>query len=402
MHRRGSCFILSCILLSLVSNNTIAQEVIKRRVEIQVLDAAETDAHIIKAAEEYIKIYLSERGDVIIAEEGEESDSRIEIEITRGHSGYRITLRGSDSIFPGNTFTRETEQPDINFSLLSSKLLPVFGDLIAAKFQPGKQEVVEEFTERIVEDIEVRRILKGVVLTLEGEPGTVIRTENGEKYALDSKGLLELELPFNVTFVFRAEHPRYYPVSHTITTENENIFLKLDQTQGSRWSIETGVRFYDWSLDFGLSYFFIPNTGFLFLGITQNLLTAGRVIFNAVYTQVHASPVLGVGFYFLPADNNLRFAVTTGFFTRIVFPEELPVYLSKVETFGVQLGLRGEFSPWEKTRFYVEYKPRLFYSSSGTDISAFGGFEMGGIHRFSNQLYLYYILPITLGARFLF
>jgi hypothetical protein len=402
MHRRGYLFIFYCILLFLLTIDIFAQELIKRHLQIQVHDATEAEGNIIKAAEEYIKIYLSERGDIIVTEVGEESDCRIEIDITPENSGYRITLQGTDSIFPDNTFTRETEQQDINFSLLNSELLPALGDLVSAKFQPRKQEIVEEVTEKIVEDIEVKRILKGVVLALEGEPGTVIRTETGEKYALDSKGLLELELPFNVTFVFRAEHPRYYPVSHTVTTKTENIYLELDQNMASRWSVETGIRFYDWSLELGLSYFFIPNTGFLFLGITQNLLTLGRALFGVDYSQVHASPALGLGFYILPADNNFRFALTAGLFTRVVFPEELPVYLSKVETFGVQLGLRGDFSPWEKTRFYVEYKPRLLYSSAGTDISAFGSFQMGNIHRFSDKLYLYYILPVTLGTRFLF
>ena len=101
--------------------------------------------------------------------------------------------------------------------------------------------------------------------------------------------------------------------------------------------------------------------------ILNRILSVSKIclLFYTDANRGFIQPVIGIAAYGLPADYLFRPYMGFGLFSRLVFGEEEPVYLSKTITWGVDFPMGLEFDPFKGESFSIilEYTPRLFYSS---------------------------------------
>lgn len=356
----------------------------------------------------FTEVVISEYTDIIIVENEEESDCTLQIAIKENESTSEddedaemdapnrliISVTAYDSYFKEEKF--DYEYPSEGYSIISmqEEFFPELVSRTAEAFPPRDPEIEEVFTERIVENVEVKRVLKGIALTIRGVPGTLITSKTGEVYRLDDTGEVLLELPFDTTFSFRAEHPDYFPQNETVLVERQNMEYEIEQTKSVRWGFDAGIRIWAIGLEAAAVFYPIPNRLFLTLHLESSLIS---VIYLTGGQSLFLTPSLNVGFYLLPPDSFVRFAISAGLFTRFVFPPGEPAYLSRLVTFGAQIPLRIELSPFKRVRFFAEYKPRLIYMSGDKNFySRFSGLEMLSI---TDQLYVNLGWNFVVGTR---
>jgi hypothetical protein len=378
-------------------------EKIVRRLFIDISTSPTEHREKALAIREYLKIAIVERTEVVLVETEEKKDCTLHTSIEQDDDGaWIITATGYDEVFEKDAFEVRKTIGLFSLPAILEEVFPEITDRIRESFTPREQEVVEVVKEKVVEEIQVKEVKTGrVVFTLTGEPGTELVFSTGDTYTMDGAGIVETVWPYNTTVTFTAGHPDYFDIHRELLLKKEDRRVELEQKPYSRIALDVRLRMWEGALGLGAAYYLIPHYWFVSLYAESNFLSIrtitmpGRVIF--------ISPVLSSGSYILPPESILRIAISGGVYTRIVFPRGLSPYFSKVTPVGLQLGLTGEISPWDKVRFFVEYTPRLFYSllpQTGAQLINDGA--MVGTVPMYEHVFLNFGLQLTLGVRILF
>jgi hypothetical protein len=389
-------------VLILQASLLAAQEKLPRKLYVEI----RAEDELLRTVKFFTEVVLSEYSGIIVVEDKEESDCVLSLSVAPVPAGeadesaakekLRITVSGYDSYFQEEKFTYEYVSDGYSIIGLQEEFFPELVVKTAEAFPPRDPEIEEVFTERVVEDVEVKRILKGVALTLKAAPGTTVTSKTGDVYRTDALGEVLIELPFDTTFSFRAEHPDYFPENETVLVGREEMEYTLQQTRNRRWGFDAGLRIWAIGLEAAGVFYPIPNRLFLSLHLTSNAVSV--MYFTRDY-PVFLTPSLNVGIYLLPTDSFVRFAFSAGLFTRIVFPEGEAPYISPLVTFGGHLPLRLELSPFKRVRFFIEYKPSIIYMSG--DRNFFYTYSALQMLSITDHLYLNFGWNLILGTRVL-
>lgn len=372
------------VLLLLHSAFLFSQEKLQRKLFIDTDSGALEDTGVLpledalKTFRFFTEVIVAEQTDILVVEKREESDCIITISVaedragaagaeeggdgTEGRSieGTMLRVEAYDTYFEEEKFIYEYPLKEYSIIELKETFFPELVVRTVEAFPPRDPEVKEVVTERVVEDVEVKRVLKGVVLTLYARAGTRITTKTGDVYNIDETGQLDIELPFDNNFAFRAEHPDYYPEEESILIGREDVEYTLEQVRVRRWGIDAGIRIWAGGLELAGVFYPLPHYVFVSLNLESNVVSF-QYIGNRGTPFI--TPSVSLGVYFRAPEKLLRFALSTGFLTRISFPPDMPVTISPLVTFGIQLPVRVELSPFKRVRFYGEYKPRLIYNT---------------------------------------
>lgn len=407
-HRRS---LLIIILIAFAPLLLPAQEKVPRKLYLGLDDGAGVNRQRSMIVKEYLALQIAEETTVVITEKEEDADCTLMIAVTESNDGeVLITAKAADILLEEEPFTYRKGLPRFSASALNSTVLQEITREVESAFPPMDQEVLEVIKERVVEQVEVKQV-KGLVavLTVKGEPGTEIRFSSGEKYTVRKDGKVGIDLPYNISVTFTARHPDYYPDRVNLVVEEKDLSYTLDQKPLSRWGLDLRFRFYEFILCPGGLFFFYPGHGYVSLYVENNILSpVGRSIWEGDSVLRFFSPVVAAGWYFFPPGNIFRMAVSAGVFTKIVLPPEEPVYFSRLMPFGFQLGISGEFSPFNRVRFYFEYTPRVLYSQLGGDTAYLLNFNPAMGLPFPNSVHIndgwffQYGLLTTFGVRILF
>ncbi len=400
--KRFALFTMVMILFS--TFHCFGQEKIPRKLFIQELTGAEIAEKETRVFNEYLAVVIAEEVDIVLEENREEANCVLTAAVIPVEDGgYSIAVRAGDLLSETTPFSYQETIPAFEITALYETIFPAIIDEVKGAFPPLDQEVVEVVTERVVEDVQVKQV-KGLAatLTIEGDPGTVITVKGGEKYTIDESGRLEIEFPYNVSVQFTARNPDYYIEKKKLVIEEEDLTYRLKQERPGYWGIDGRIRMYEFALVPGGMFFFYPGFGYINLYIENNFLSLAAFE-RGVESLFFVSPVLGAGWYFLPPGSLFRIAASAGVYTRIVFPSDEPIYFSRLNTFGFQLGILGELSPFKRVRFYVEYTPRIFYASMGEGVDLLVNREGApAVIPIAGSWYFQPGLLLTLGMRVLF
>ena len=195
-------------------------------------------------------------------------------------------------------------------------------------------------------------------------PGTVLTGLGEEPVTVGSSGRVSVPLVRFGTYTVRAEADGYYPQTEDFYLDTRKRTIELTQRPASSWAVELylngllypGVEasYYlrpgFWYLRFGLNTFALglplrdrsvgERTSF---GLTHLNLSTGLYIFGAV-------------------DSIVRGYASVGGLLRLNHLQGRPIAIDPISAFGVFLATGVEVSPSPFVRFFLEYRPLLYFS----------------------------------------
>jgi hypothetical protein len=196
-------------------------------------------------------------------------------------------------------------------------------------------------------------------LTLHAVPGTVISGLDGDPRTVGEDGTLKETVRSPATYLLTATHPGQLPLETAVYLEDDRE-VTLPQHSPARWSFDAGL--------YGMSFPQVEGSLFIVPGwlyVRAGLMTyLGGLAFNDEQ-MFWSSPLttlsVRVGTYaFFPQESWFRTYVGAGAFLRVAHPLGNPaVYIDQAASWGIQLTLGIEASPWPQTRsrFFFEWLP---------------------------------------------
>lgn len=223
------------------------------------------------------------------------------------------------------------------------------------------RESYETRPQRIVES-EVTETNSEVILT--AVPGTEIIGLTDFPLVVQDSGEVSVDLNQSATYTLRATKEGYYPLTQTFALTTPELEVPLEQRKASRFAIE----FYLNNLTYpGLeaSVYIIPNLFFGRFGINtflvglpfRNLEEGGRTSFGLTHFNI------GLGIYLNAPDSLFRLYVAAGMFLRIIHLEGEAWKLDPISSVGIFPGVGVEVSTIPTLRFFVEYRPLVYFTS---------------------------------------
>ncbi len=237
------------------------------------------------------------------------------------------------------------------------KGFPAMDSAVAAAVQGiGKEELV--FTPPVLE-------AEPVTLTLIVPEGSRLILKSGVLEA-GAEGEIPVRAIPGALLPYRLEAPGYVPDTGEILVGNEDETRIPDLTPYASWALELKGRLWEFGIIPGYIKYLQDEEIYFYADLEQNIISLKNLFtFYSDAQRGFIQPVIGMGSYGLPADSLFRPYLGFGVFTRFVFGEEEPLYLSKTITWGIDLPMGLEFDPFKGENFSIifEYTPRIFYSS---------------------------------------
>jgi len=223
------------------------------------------------------------------------------------------------------------------------------------------REGYEARPQRIVES-DVTETNSKVILT--AAAGTEVIGLTDFPVVVQDSGEVSVGLNQSATYTLRATKQGYYPLTQTFALTTPELELVLEQRRASRFAVE----FYLNNLTYpGLeaSFYFIPNLFFGRLGINtflvglpfRNLEEGGRTSFGLSHFNI------GMGIYLNAPDSLFRFYVAAGMFLRFIHLEGESLRLDPISSAGIFPAVGVEVSTDPTFRFFVEYRPLVYFTS---------------------------------------
>ena len=414
--------LFSLILLFLLIGTSFlySQDLIKRRLYIEPPVFSNAAGRAVgergqSVIYEHIKITIASKEHLYLLEKPEEHDAVLKITFQeRSSGGFLAILKGFDAGSEDPLFTEEIPLDSLNIDYLSKEFFEDVYRIVREPFRPVAPEVIEIIQERVVKEVELVEIGKGVTLSISGVPGTRITGEGLEEVVLKADGRFEGEVPQNIIVNLKAEHPDYYTETFEITIAEEDVSYEIKQIQYAKMGIDALL--ISWMLCPGAGYVYnlVPDIFFLSGQITQNFIGFGHWFWPysghdgggddnsdvAYYVRPFWEFMAGAGVYFLPREWKFRMFVTGHLYTRLVM-ETWRVYFAKAQTIGLQVGLFAEFAPWKRLRFYAGMPIRLFWSRDMASMNVLADSVPGSFTLLPN-LHATLVGPVWIGVRILF
>ena len=363
---------LSMSILSAQEPEQIPRQLYVLAPESSNVESIDIEAGMERRREQSLHRYLltavAEFTEVVVVEQLEDADCTLSTVLEYSPEGVSFQFILYDLFFDRELTAWETTLP--HFSL--KELFPALEEEGVAQIRQHlplrDPEIVEIVTEKVVEEVEVQKVYveaKGVEVAIEGIPGTTLITTAGEIYQLGETGTLVLDLPTDSYFEFEATLQGFYPETVGVVIESDPVVVSIDLVKAARWGIDIGFVLHDVALAPAVQFFYKPNWGYLSFRITQNFLSLVTLL-TELSTQAQPSlffiePSLGTGWYFFSPSSPIRIGVGAELSTRIVFPDAVAPYISRIKPIALALGATADFSPFKKVRFHAGWHPTFFY-----------------------------------------
>jgi len=216
--------------------------------------------------------------------------------------------------------------------------------------------VLQEHYARYQDAVEVR---------FRGAPGTILRNIWDEPFELNDNGELRLLLPSPMTYRYRATLRGRYPETGTFYLQHDPLFIEIPSQRAARFAAELFTANFRYP-GAAASLYFMPAWVYLraaavsysfglFLVDDYGEQAAPDLIDEAPLTELTAQ----LGVYLRPPDTLLRPYLSAGGVLRVSHNNASPATESSAP-FGMTATLGLEYSPKLRTRFFVEYAPRVF------------------------------------------
>lgn len=217
---------------------------------------------------------------------------------------------------------------------------------------------------RLVQD-HYRKYQDAVEVRFVGAPGTILRHIWDEPFEIGESGELSLLLPSPMTYNYRATLRGRYPSSGTFYLQHDPLRIEVPSEAAARFALELFTANFRY-LGAGASVYLVP--AYLYLRATAVSYAYGLFLVedfgeeDAVPDFLDGAPLselaLQFGSYLRPPDTLLRPYVSAGTFMRLShkggeFKPEASAPYGLLATLGL------EYSPNLRTRFFVEYAPRV-------------------------------------------
>jgi hypothetical protein len=201
-------------------------------------------------------------------------------------------------------------------------------------------------------------------VTLIAVPGTEIVGLTDDSLFVGENGEVTVGLNQSATYTFRATKRGYYPLMQTFALTTPEMNVVLEQRKASQFAVE----FYLNNLTYpGLEFcvYIIPNLLFGRLGFNtfligfpfRNLVEGGRTSFGLTHLNI------ATGVYLNGPDSLFRFYVCAGMFLRIIHLEDESIMLDPISAVGIFPGFGVEVSTIPTFRFFIEYRPLVYFTS---------------------------------------
>ena len=223
------------------------------------------------------------------------------------------------------------------------------------------RESYETRPQRIVES-EVTETNSEV--TLMAVPGTEIVGLTDFPLVVQDSGVVSVDLNQSATYTLRATKKGYYPLTQTFALTSPELDLALEQRKASRVAVELYLNNLTYP-GLEVSFYFIPNLFFGRFGVNtflvglpfRNLDEGGRTSFGLTHLNV------GLGIYLNAPDSLFRFYVAAGMFLRFIHLEGESLQLDPISSVGIFPAVGVEVSTIPTLRFFVEYRPLVYFTS---------------------------------------
>ncbi len=215
--------------------------------------------------------------------------------------------------------------------------------------------VVREHYTKYQDAVEVR---------FRGAPGTTLRNIWDEPFELNENGELTLLLPSPMTYRYRATLRGRYPESGTFYLQHDPLFIEIPSQRAARFAVELFTANFRYP-GAAASLYFMPAWVYLraaavsysfglFLVDDYGEQAAPDLIDGAPLTELTSQ----LGVYLRPPDTLLRPYISAGGVLRVSHDNASPETESSAP-YGFIATLGLEYSPKLRTRFFVEYAPRV-------------------------------------------
>lgn len=302
---------------------------------------------------EYLKIAFTENTQTIFAKD--KPDVIFDLSAVQNGSAFTLTIKGTRTDTKAELLVKSASFPNLNLGTVYKFLEDASkeaGQLLPPL--PQKERVV--VTEKVVEKTEVITVARGVTITFEGLPGTVINFTNLKRNAkLDAEGKYVMEQEQNTSIKFRASLPGYMPVEKTIYIGKEDFVISLDLKKLPNLEIEGTLRYANLVPGIYARYYMLPGL----LSITAGGETSAIAIapfteafFPYLEASAGASILLEDPLAFLSLGMSMRlFGRITLTGNDIFFPAELP--------FGIAFDTAINFRVVQTIRIAIGFTMRL-------------------------------------------
>ena len=258
-----------------------------------------------KGVKKLFEVLIARAGGIIIVEDEKEMDCWIKPVINYKETVLTIDMQLFDILADSEILSESIPLPDFSLITLSARIETHGIETILNLLPPRDPEIVEVVTEKVVEDVQVKKVYieeEGVEAVIRALPGTLLRFKTGEEYRIDDSGSLVLDLPINSFHAVSAEKEGYFPVKEEITLKEKPFEILLKQETVKRWGIDTGFRLIDVSICPGIQYFYKPNYNYVSFALVQNFLSIASLT-NVIFQYEQPSlffimPGIGTGWYF--------------------------------------------------------------------------------------------------------
>ncbi len=267
----------------------------------------------------------------------------------------RLEVRSYDLLADRETFAYPVEEPLRRGAV---DLERHFWDRVAASVRETYTQAGRAVARAVTPGQIVFRGVAGTTVTGVGK-GLV-------KIGADGQAAAEVLLPG--TFAYRATRVGYDPVVGRVFAEQGQEVVALEQRRGTRFALS----FYLENINFpGFDFSFYPVPNFLFLNAgfhtyALGFLFSGGGRDNPLVSLSLTHLNLAAGCYLSAADRRFRFYLAAGAFARLITALDFGVTLDPVAPWGLQPILGMEFSSQPKQRFYLEYAPFFYWTTSRT------------------------------------
>lgn len=216
--------------------------------------------------------------------------------------------------------------------------------------------VLQEHYSRYQDAVEVR---------FRGAPGTTLRNVWDEPFVLGEDGELKLLLPSPMTYRYRATLRGRYPETGTFYLQHDPLFIEIPSERAARFALELFAANFRYA-GAAVSLYLMPSSVYvrtaavsyavgLFLLDDYGEQPVPNVVDGASLTELSSQ----LGLYLRPPDALLRPYLSAGGVLRLTHDSGSPAAESSAP-YGFIATLGLEYSPTLRTRFFVEYAPRVF------------------------------------------
>jgi hypothetical protein len=318
-------------------------------------------------------------------------------------------FRGQDLYFTDEGFSVNATIDSFSVIHVYNEIIPQITMRISQVFTPRKQEVIEVVKERIIREVEVRTVKAGTAaVTIQGPPGTILTFTTDETYVLDETGSVTIDFPYDITIPLLASLPDHYSKDAAIDVQQNDLTYTLKMERLDRWGIEGKLSITEGLLTLGGRFYLIPGVWFMRVSMYTNVLSITDLVRKAIEWARPLPvfvPSLDTGISFFAPHAFFHISAAAGISTKIVFPPNNSMYISRLTPFMINLELAGELSFTNNFRIFLSYTPRFIISSYADHadyiIKQNTSYPLAGLLQIYGRLLFQYGLPLHLGVRFL-